>query len=251
MSDEMAPGAGFYGKLPHLGDFVARRLPPDFVRPWDQWLQESLAASRAQLGDDWLGTYLTSPLWRFMLTPGIAGQTSWAGVLMPSVDRVGRYFPLTLAYPLSAGVSPLRLLGEAGWFEELERVLLTSLDEASTLATFETLVQGLAAPPAEASSMPLPRPPAGARTNAWRLPASSPAELNGRCASLLSLALAQTFCAFSLWWTSGSERVSPSGLICQGLPPAEGYSALLGGDWHGTGWWDLAPQDRAIARVAS
>ena len=251
MGQEMAQGVGFYGKLPHLGDFVARRLPPDFVRPWDLWLQESLAASRAQLGDDWLGIYLTSPLWRFVLTAGIAGQTPWAGVLMPSVDRVGRYFPLTLACPLGEGVEPLLLLGETGWYERLERVLLTSLDESSTLATFDNLVQGLEVPAPPGPSLPHPGPPGQARTNAWRLPASSPLELQGCCAGLLSLALAQTFCAYSLWWTSGSERVSPSGLICQGLPPTDGFSGLLGGDWRGTGWWDLAPQPMAMAAAGS
>ena len=36
MSHEMAQGLGFYGKLPYVGDFVSRRLPGEFIRPWDQ-----------------------------------------------------------------------------------------------------------------------------------------------------------------------------------------------------------------------
>ena len=242
MTLETAQGVGFYGKLPHLGDFVARRLPPDFIQPWDLWLQESLAASQAQLGDDWLGIYLTSPLWRFVLTTGIAGQTPWAGVLMPSVDRVGRYFPLTLACPVADGVEPLLLLGETGWFERLEEVILAGLDESSSLLAFDALVKGLEGPHTARVLNRPPPPVRQTRSNAWRVPAATPTALAGHCSLLLSLALEQIFCAFSLWWTSGSERVPPSGLICQGLPPTDGFSAMLTGDWGDSGWWDFALQ---------
>jgi hypothetical protein len=37
-----------------------------------------------------------------VLAPGVVGPQAWAGVLMPSCDRVGRYFPLTIAQPLAA-----------------------------------------------------------------------------------------------------------------------------------------------------
>lgn len=251
MSQETTATAGFYGKLPYLGDFVSRRLPADFVNPWDLWLRESLAESQGRLGDAWLATYLTSPLWRFVLTPGIAGQTSWAGALMPSVDRVGRYFPLTLACPVAVDADPLRLLGETGWFERLEAVMLSGLEEASSLARFDARVQGLDAPPATARPGLHPDALGQARFNAWRIPAASPAALTGRCSVLLSLALEQVFCSFSLWWTSGSERVPPSALVCQGLPPTAGFSALLTGDWRGAGWWDLDSQVPTIGPAAA
>src|SRR5512139_3843786 len=91
---------GWYGKIPNLGDFASRRLPSRFIVAWDDWLQRALASSRAQLGGQWLDLYLTSPVWRFLLMPGVCGSAAWAGVLMPSVDRVGRYFPLTIALEL-------------------------------------------------------------------------------------------------------------------------------------------------------
>src|SRR5262249_2958329 len=96
--------AGWHGKLPTLGDFATRRLAADFVHSWDAWLSEQLPALRQQ--PDWLEAYLASPSWRFLLMPGVlpgpSGETAWAGVLMPSVDRVGRYYPMTLAQPLPA-----------------------------------------------------------------------------------------------------------------------------------------------------
>src|SRR3954465_3512054 len=90
------PVVGFYGKLPSHGDFLKRRVSDGFVSVWDAWLQESLATSKAALGDAWLDVYLTSPAWRFICGPGACGPAVVAGVMVPSVDRVGRCFPLTL-----------------------------------------------------------------------------------------------------------------------------------------------------------
>ena len=65
-------GPGYFGKFPSHGDFITRRLPRDgFLDIWDSWLQNALATSREQLGEAWLPTYLTSPLWRFALAAGV------------------------------------------------------------------------------------------------------------------------------------------------------------------------------------
>jgi type VI secretion system protein ImpM len=74
---------GFYGKLPAAGDFVMRRLPPEFVQSWDRWLSRHLAS---RLDRRWPATGL-----RFF-SPGPV-----TGVVVPSTDRAGRAFPLTLA----------------------------------------------------------------------------------------------------------------------------------------------------------
>jgi type VI secretion system protein ImpM len=87
---------GWFGKIPALGDFVTRRLPPQFVEPWDHWLSTEILASRETLGSDWAPSYLKAPTWLFALMPGVLDAGTWYGVLTPSVDRVGRHFPLTL-----------------------------------------------------------------------------------------------------------------------------------------------------------
>jgi type VI secretion system protein ImpM len=105
VNDAVVPG--WHGKLPSLGDFASRRLPGAFVEPWDDWLAAGLLALREAAPEAWLAAYLGSPSWRFLLMPGAlpgeAGVQCWAGVLMPSVDRVGRYFPLTIARALGDG----------------------------------------------------------------------------------------------------------------------------------------------------
>jgi len=90
---------GWFGKLPGMGDFAHRRLPESFRTVWDQWLQRGLARLRDRHAD-WTAHYLEAPIWCFALGPQVAGERAWIGVLMPSVDGVGRYFPFTLAVEL-------------------------------------------------------------------------------------------------------------------------------------------------------
>lgn len=123
MSTAVLPG--WYGKLPSLGDFASRRLPPLFVDPWDCWLASSLASWRD--GDAaWLVAYLAAPPLRFALGAGVPFEQSpgYAGVLMPSVDRVGRYFPLTAVRPRA----PSEAEAPALWLQALESVSVAALN---------------------------------------------------------------------------------------------------------------------------
>ncbi len=88
---------GFYGKLPARGDFVRAGLPRDFTDRWDDWLQSVIAGSRAQMGDSWLPAFLEAPVWRFALPSGMCGARAALGLMLPSVDKAGRYFPLAFA----------------------------------------------------------------------------------------------------------------------------------------------------------
>jgi type VI secretion system protein ImpM len=81
------------------------------------------------LGGIWREHYCTSPIWRFALSAGSCGPVAYAGILMPSVDRVGRYYPLVIAVPLAAEY-PLFVLSATadGWFHQAERLALMGLD---------------------------------------------------------------------------------------------------------------------------
>ncbi len=101
------PVPGWFGKLPGSGDFVHRRLEPAFIVRWDAWLQHEMLVMR-QRHPEWVESYLTAPVWCFVLAPGLLELRGAQGVLMPSVDRVGRYFPLTLLRWLADGDAPCR-----------------------------------------------------------------------------------------------------------------------------------------------
>lgn len=89
--------AGFFGKIPARGDFVRHGLPSDLVQDLDDWWQVVLPGSQARLGDTWVASWMEAPIWRFMLPPGLCGGGVVAGLWLPSTDKAGRLFPLTLA----------------------------------------------------------------------------------------------------------------------------------------------------------
>ena len=114
----MAARLGFVGKLPARGDFVARGLPRGFTEPWDVWLAEAISGSRTVLGESWVPAWLEAPIWRFALPAGQCGPDAVAGVLLPSVDRIGRHWPLTIAAVLPR--FPGTPQPDAAWIEALE-----------------------------------------------------------------------------------------------------------------------------------
>ena len=121
---------GFYGKLPSHGDFVCRSVGSAFIDRWDAWLQASVAQSHTDLGGSWLDLFLTSPVWRFALEGGVVGANAFAGILMPSVDRVGRYFPLTIVFELRGRVHPqIIAIAATGWFDWVEAVARRALEQ--------------------------------------------------------------------------------------------------------------------------
>jgi type VI secretion system protein ImpM len=88
---------GWFGKIPALGDFATRRLPVSFVLPWDQWLSAELADARDIAAATWATTYRQAPILCFALGASAIDERAWCGILVPSFDRVGREFPLTIA----------------------------------------------------------------------------------------------------------------------------------------------------------
>ncbi|CAM3760191.1 type VI secretion system-associated protein TagF [Polaromonas hydrogenivorans] len=100
------PGrVSWYGKLPARGDFVGRGLPTRWRSDWDAWLQRGLALAATRLEGaalrERLGAFAP---WRYLALP--APGEIWCGILVPSHDRVGRAFPLTLAERLAAPAPP-------------------------------------------------------------------------------------------------------------------------------------------------
>lgn len=194
---------GFFGKVPSHGDFVGRGLPPAMHLPFDAWVQAGLRHSKADLGERWLAAWLVSPIWRFVLGAGVCGPQAWAGVMMPSMDRVGRCFPLVVAMNL-AGVPTLQdcLTPNAGWYARLEWLALSSLDDGFHVDAFDSAL-------ATVDGAPWPAP--------WL---EGDEELDG-C---------------SVWWTDGAPGIAPCSARCAGLPPAAHYGAFVDGHFPARGW---------------
>jgi type VI secretion system protein ImpM len=236
---------GLFGKLPSHGDFLRRRASDAFVDTWDAWLQACMAASRAALGDQWLGVYLTSPAWRFVCAAGACGPAPVIGLMVPSVDRVGRYFPLTLVAELPDDVNPLAAAREsASFFDRAERLVIDTL--AAEPVDFDRFDEDVIALGDELTWVGLPPPvvldPAGAAALSedaaagWQLPLAGPEQLTSAFEQLLLHRLSAVYDPLTLWWTEGSSLVEPSCLITRGLPAPGTFGALLDGAWAQHRW---------------
>lgn len=227
----MAPG--WYGKIPTLGDFAARGLPGSFVGRWDRWLQGSIRASREHLGDDWLTVYLSSPAWRFALMPGCLDGAAWVGVLVPSVDRVGRYFPLTIAAPLEDAASAIdAMIGAREWFQAIEHAALDMLDPTADAAMLDARLAAIGTLPVPRRSLTTEE---AVLRRFWEGRDSSGAvvafddewALADAVACSIGERLSRVADGRSLWWLVPEEVPGPVRLRCfTGLPP-EGFHASL------------------------
>ena len=225
---------GWYGKLPTSGDFVTRRVHPSFIEPWDAWLNAMLAGSRERLGAGWRDAFLSAPAWRFVLAPGVIGQNGWAGLMVPSVDSVSRYFPLTVVSALpSKSLDPVTTVVRAhNWYAEIEPVTAVALAPDAEIETFDAQLANrrfpreLIAAPEETTEETIP--PRSRSPRALWIPLGP--EFQGE-AGLRGLAkpLAEPY---SAWLAEESEIFGRSLMLCEKLPAVEQFCAMLNGEWH-------------------
>lgn len=211
-----------FGKLPAKRDFVARHVPGPFQATFEPWLQEALAVSRQRLGEGWTEAYLSAPIWRFWLPPALTGAGA-LGALMPSVDGIGRYFPLMIAViaPNGRGFAHPSYEPHAAWFDAVEGILLNALEESVTLETIAAWLGHLREPPVadlgelvapedrERLSERSPRmAPLGPGLHRLRRPAPPPYEVTA-------------------WWTLGGEHFPATALAWDGLPDTSFFVDMI------------------------
>jgi type VI secretion system protein ImpM len=186
---------GFYGKIPARGDFVHAGLPRSFTDPWDDWMQRMVSASRSVLGQAWLPAWLEAPVWRFVLSPGICGPDGAIGLWVPSVDSVGRYFPLTLAAVARAADSRALMREAGGFLTAAEWLARDALENDLPPDEFAArLAAAASAPPASIGVDSSLCPPQG-----------------------------------GLWWSEGAPGISSNMFAFAALPDEKIFLAMLVG----------------------
>ncbi|GAB1261913.1 type VI secretion system-associated protein TagF [Aurantivibrio plasticivorans] len=226
---------GLFGKLPQQGDFVSHFLPEGFTEHWHHWLQACLSVSREQLGPDWMDYYLTSPVWRFAIMPNVITDKAVVGVMIPSVDEVGRYFPLTVAH--LADHHPWSAYRDgAEWYQHVEKVALLALDDAVGYTQFVGRFEQLELPefpPLQHYVTDLAHQQSRDNAVVDLKPDQSADDLT---LDLLTAAHQRIYGNYSLWWTEGSEFIPSSLLVSSQLPDAGQFAAMLDGNWTQWGW---------------
>ncbi len=128
---------GWFGKLPCVGDFIRSGLSPQFISNWDGWMQAMMASGREALGEAWQTCYMEAPIWRFALPQHVCGPHPVSGIVMPSVDRVGRHYPFCLAME-----GPSQIRAATAWdiyqrhtplYELLESIALAMLEDGASV----------------------------------------------------------------------------------------------------------------------
>lgn len=236
MMADTEPSACCYGKIPVLGDFVTRGLSAAVRDQWDEWLAAGMARSRETLGEGWLDIYLDSPLWYFAAGPGTLDQTTWAGVMIPSVDRVGRYFPFTVLRHLGR-VSPLQAMTSAReWYAQAEELALDTLADGFDKESLDSRLAALPDPevavlPPVASEEVEPDESAGWLYRLGESPATKDV-----LSTVADDCLAQLYPSHSVWWTAGSQAVAPALLVARGLPERDSFPSLMSGAFSENRW---------------
>ncbi|HVZ09625.1 type VI secretion system-associated protein TagF [Rhodopila sp.] len=195
MSDPCRGSAGFFGKLPSRGDFVSNGLATMAVGVWDRAVASVLTAARVRLAERFASVWLVAPVWRFALPAGMCGPEPLLGLWMPSVDKVGRYFPLMIA-GTCPGAAPACMARCGGaWLDAAEMAGRSALADdlaPDRLAALIPACPDLAAGPATGLPYGLvPRPGA------------------------------------ALWWTEGSPLVPAQGLVLDGMPEPDRFLCML------------------------
>ena len=218
---------GWYGKLAALGDFAQRRLPPAWVQACDTWLSQAMLGGRSALGDRWLDVYLTAPMLRFAWSPGVIDASWWFGVLMPSCDSAGRYFPLVVAQARTRPPEDRIALDHLElWYGHLEQAALPTL--AGAAGSVEALEDALRdAPPwptpGHGGALVVPREADDSHLSLQRA-----APLSLWLQALAAQALTTRLAGCSVWWRSSDDGTNDRVDIVQGLPVDAEFAALLG-----------------------
>ena len=225
---------GLFGKLPAHGDFIQRNLSAGFINIWDEWLQHFIRGTQEQLGESWLDIYLTSPIWRFVFSSGVIDENNWTGIMIPSVDRVGRYYPFSIIKRLPQDVNPFEFIQlQSSWYKEIEALALDALDGEIVI---DELVNELDVMNIEHQS--------DYTRSAYNMDSDGfqfDMEFEEQSTStvyplLLDAVMSKTFQSYSIWQTSGSDCIKPCLFSTQGLPSVQKMPAMLNGDWQGYQW---------------
>ena len=214
---------GVFGKLPDQRDYIQHGMDASLMSLMDPWIQQCLQRSQEQLADAWLSAYLSAPIWRFWLGSSIIGKTV-IGALMPSVDGVGRYFPLMLTAVSEAPLDAPEVNSQDIWYSNAETLLLNALGEGGT---YRALLDGMLA-------MPEPSP--------GKIEFPPTADCKEALGNLRLARQQEFYGSLSFWWSPSfqHEGAPTTAYVWRGLPSAQEYAMLLnapvvGHPGHATG----------------
>ena len=216
-----------FGKVSPKRDFVAVHAPRRVLDVWEPWIQGGMSASRQSLGDDWQPVFLKAPIWRFWLGDELCGTTV-IGAFMPSLDGIGRYFPLTVFACADEGetIAPPELDPQADWFTAAEDFLLSTLDHGITYEAISSTLEQLAIP---ANNGAAPPPEMIALPDRMVSAMGSEQSFSERFASMRIAGHRNVYSSATFWWTIGGEGYPQFAVSGRRMPNPFLFTEMLTG----------------------
>jgi type VI secretion system protein ImpM len=168
-SDPRAPRASTlaaFGKTPKMGDFLRVGSAGRVGDCFDDWIQQGMGVAEAKRGPAWAPAYAVGEQWAFIFRAprGANIREGLVGVMKPSVDSVGRRFPLVVCAPALAQCA-------VPWPHVLPMGFGDFLDRAATLLHESDAITGIADMQNALLRVPEPSPsdaePAAREYEAW------------------------------------------------------------------------------------
>lgn len=188
----------WFGKIPAVGDFCASDMPAAVEAELDQWISTCMQRCELLFNQQWLTLYFAAPMSAFYWPPGVCkslGNAHAVGVLMPSVDKAGRAYPLIVLQTLhSQPDTCCESLHFEDWLKHMHRICSQTLDEDW---------------PPEVLNRAL-------------------SELPALHQQTLQLDLQTSAPPKPLWFSLQLDGIEPHQLDCEGLPDAVQFCRLYG-----------------------
>ena len=182
-----------------------------------------------KLGAGWQEAFLRAPIWRFWLGSELCGGTV-LGALMPSVDGVGRYFPLTIFALADAGedLPPPEIESHEAWLTGAEDLLLSALSEGGNFDALSEAVTRLPGPASPEATSAEPAPGERMRDGTIVAPAE-PSQIAAVLTDLRRLDHGRSYGQSTFWWTAGGEGFPAQVAVGRRMPDPYLFTGMLTG----------------------
>ncbi len=145
---------------------------------------------------------------------------------MPSVDAVGRYFPLVVAFEAAqAPTDPHALARWARWYDGAAACALQTLRDRATLDGFESALAAAGTPSTTPPADAVPLLSSAGELRFHAAPGAWPED----AAAVVLHSLAARLQDHTVWWTRGDGTTPKPVTVLRGLPAPERFAALLQG----------------------
>lgn len=228
------PVIGWYGKVPAVGDFAGRGLDGELLAALGDWCAAGMEVLSTRPDGEWRDAYMLSPVWFFVMTPGVWSRAGLVGCMAPSIDRIGRCSPLFVLRSIDKDGVDHAVPPRSRWLWRVEEVVRQAV---SAKTPVDQILPAILGPDADASyggNLADKDASGSILMDLGIHDAESTIETRFVWSELIGLFNERPRRSF--WWAEPSPKQPPRQVIHNGMPDVDLFSLLMGG------WITQSPQ---------